>query len=251
MTRFFVPNATDQRGNFDGPVVLHYINPSLSALTAKYASLDPANGGGLHRVHSSRDSLHTPSHSISPRAPQVRAANFVPATADAAVLAAGKAFALPSGELPATHNPPKEAPELPWALHLKRTMAQHGAAGLAREHRRASVLSIADRATWLPTGLLVHFPEPAALLRAALTCALGPQATLPEPGYPPAGGDSSGNAAAAKALAWTPAPTTPAHCRDAAYMRDLVATVRCFSALDCCAVVRNSKGSLKTPPYLY
>jgi hypothetical protein len=33
-TRFYIPNATDMRGNFDGPLILHYINPSLPALKA-------------------------------------------------------------------------------------------------------------------------------------------------------------------------------------------------------------------------
>jgi hypothetical protein len=50
VTRFYVPNRTDERGNFDGPLILHYINPSLNALKAKYRHIDPANGGGPSKV---------------------------------------------------------------------------------------------------------------------------------------------------------------------------------------------------------
>ncbi len=58
VTRFFV-YGTDTRINFDGPVILHYINPSLPALRLKYGHIDPANGGGVHRVRGLGRATHT------------------------------------------------------------------------------------------------------------------------------------------------------------------------------------------------
>jgi hypothetical protein len=168
------------------------------------------------------------------------------------VVEEAKKFADRNGQLPATHTMPHEAGELAWPLHMKKMVAQQGVNALDAEFRRFAVLSDAERAHWLSTGLLAHLPDPARIIREALVCAIehgghGSSAltAVPLPAYKP------GPSGVPQASSWKPSPKTPTFCKDASYMGALTKTVRCFTHADCCNIIRTSKGSLKTPPYLY
>ncbi len=154
-------------------------------------------------------------------------------------------FKRADGSLPPTHTLPHEANELHVPLMLKRTVANGGIRALSQPFRQLAVLTDADRGRWLSTGLLAHIPEPSALMRESLVCSIGDSARLPQAKFP------AGTPVPQQAVFRVPAGE-PKPCLDRGYMTGHLAdTVKCLAHTDCCTMIKTSKGSLKTPPYLY